>query len=604
MAKHPTGKPLGEIRPILVRALGLFRPFRWHLAGLLVLIGATSSLELLPWLVIGRIVDQAVPGSAGTGQVNRLFGLVIGIYAAAGLLRVVRGYLNQIVGQGVMVNLRHDLHAHLQRLSHRFYAEERTGEILSRVTNDVNAVQQTVTNTFTMFLVHTVTLGVATGLMFSLDWRLALLVALVLPLWTWPTIRVGDIQRKLQLQWRDESANMTSHLAETLSISGSMLVRTFGRQDHEAAKFARSNSKLRAISIRRFMAGRWFNTATSLFGSIAVGFVYWFGVRGVISGDVPSVGEVVAFAGLASRVFQPFQQIALIFTTSLASLALFERIFEYLDLPVEIREKPDALSIDGPRGAVAFEDVPFRYADHVDPALDRVSFKVEPGQRAAVVGPSGAGKTTITLLLQRFYDPQSGSVLLDGHDLRDLSVETVSDAVGCVMQETYLFNASLADNIRYGRLDAGDDEVLEAAVAAGMEEMVQELPDGFETMVGERGFRLSGGEKQRVAIARAILSDPPVLVLDEATASLDTRLEREIQAATDRLAEGRSTIVIAHRLSTVVDADVIYVLDAGRIVEQGRHADLLARGGLYATLFTAQQKGAQAQESGRDRQRA
>ena len=582
-------KPAGAAWPIFLRTLGLFQPFRGHLVAVVLLIGTTSTLDLLPWLVIQRIVDEAVLGSEGDlGRINLLFVTILAIYLTSALLGVVRGYLNQLVGQGVMLNLRQVLHEHIQKLSLRFFTQTRSGEILSRITADVNTIQDAVTGTFTMFLIHVITLVVAVGFMFSLDWRLTALILLVLPLWVYPTLRIGNRMRRLQLEWRDEAAGMTSHLAETLSVSGSILVKAFGRQELESARFDRANRELRALSIRRFVAGRWFNTATQLFGAFAVGFVYWYGARAVLTGELPSVGVVVAFAGLAQRVFTPFRQIARIATTALSSLALFERIFEYLDLPVEVADRPGARSLGRARGRLGFREVTFRYADPGPAALNGMSFEVEPGQMVALVGPSGAGKTTVTYLLQRLYEPQQGRVLLDGNDLHNLTLESVTEAIGAVMQDTYLFHASLEENIRYGRLDATDEQMWAAIEAAGMAEMIEELPAGFETVVGERGYRLSGGQKQRVAIARAVLKDPPILILDEATASLDTRLEREIHEATLRLARGRTTIVIAHRLSTVLAADVIFVLDRGRIVESGPHDELLRRGGLYAELHRDQ----------------
>ena len=580
-------QPIGSRRHIFRRTLLLFRPYAAQSTLLVALIAVTATLDLLPALVIKGIVDAAIPGTGDRGQIDVLFLLLIVIVVTSGLLGVLRGYVNQLVGQGVMFRLRTDLHDQLQRLPVRFYTQTRTGEILSRVSTDVNGVQQAVTGTFTEFLMNAITLLVAIGLMFALEWRLALVALVVLPLWVYPTIRVGLVQRRLMREWHEESAHMSAHLEETLSVSGAMLVKTFGRQEYEAERFERSNSNLRSLSIRRMMAGRWFNLGTSLFGAVSAGAVFWFGGRAVI-GESLELGSVVAFAMLTERVFQPFASIARINTTVLSSLAVFERIFEYLDLPVEVDERPDAIALERPRGEIRFEDVTFHYVAGNAPALDGVDLEVRPGQMAALVGPSGAGKTTATYLMQRFYDPQRGKVTLDGRDLRDLTLDSIARAVGAVMQDTYLFHTSLADNVRYGRLDASDAQVRPAATAAGLDELIERLPERLETVVGERGYRLSGGEKQRVAIARAILKDPPVLILDEATASLDSRLEREIRESTAKLARGRTTIVIAHRLSTVVAADVIFVFDEGRIVERGSHEQLLARGGLYASLYREQ----------------
>jgi ATP-binding cassette subfamily B protein len=583
---NATQRPKGARWALLRRAAGLFRPYRLQFAVLMVLLTVTTTMDLVGIRLLGSMVDEMSSGS--TSALTTLFAVFAGIVVGSALLGVAQSYINQLIGQGVMLRLRSDLHGHLQRLPVRFFTQTRTGEILSRVSTDVNAVQQAVTGTFTEFLSSALALTIAFLIMFQLNWQLALGTLVVLPFWVLPTIRVGRRMRTLMQQWHEESARMTSQLEETLSVSGSMLVKTFGRQDYEAGRFEESNRSLRSLAISRMMAGRWFNMGTSLFGAMIPGVVYWYGGRVVLGEGALTTGEVVAFAMLTQRVFGPFATLARLNTTLLSSAALFERIFEYLDLPVEVDERPDAVTLEAARGDIVFQDVHFAYVAGGRPALDGVSFQASRGTMVALVGPSGAGKTTVTYLLQRFYDPQQGIVQVDGHDIRDLTLASVSATVGAVMQETYLFHASLADNIRYGRLDASDAEVLSAAVSAGLGTLVERLPDGLETVVGERGFRLSGGEKQRVAIARAILKDPPILVMDEATSSLDSRLEREIREATDVLAQGRTTVVIAHRLSTVVAADLILVLDQGQIVERGRHEDLLALGGLYASLYREQ----------------
>ncbi|MDA0301537.1 MAG: ABC transporter ATP-binding protein [Chloroflexi bacterium] len=589
MRRLELSKPSAPRGALARRVAGLFAPYGGSLAVLVILLVGGVALDLASVRVLGAMVDHMSSQTTLTG-LDQLIVLYLGMVLASALLGVGESWVNQTIAQGLMHRLRADLHDHLQRLSLRFYTSTRTGEILSRISTDVNGVQSAVTGTFTDFLTNALTLIVAFVLMFTLEWRLALATLVVLPLWVYPTMRVGALMRDLMREWHAESGRMSAHLEETLSVSGSMLVKTFGRQEHEAGRFATSNDTLRALSIRRQMAGRWFNMGTQLFGAVLPGLIYWYGGRAVLGDDL-SVGTVVAFAMLAQRVFGPFAGIARINTTLLSSLALFERIFEYLDMPVEVEERPGAARLSKPRGEVEFDRVSFSYQSHATrhtAAIDGVSFRIEAGEMVALVGPSGAGKTTVTYLMQRYYDPQQGAVRLDGYDLRDVTLDSISATIGTVMQETHLFHTSLADNIRYGRLDGTDAEVHAAAAAAGLGTLIERLPEGLETTVGERGYRLSGGEKQRVAIARAILKDPPVLILDEATSSLDSRLEREIREATALLARGRTTIVIAHRLSTVMAADQILVLDRGRIVERGRHADLLGQDGLYAALYREQ----------------
>ena len=578
-------KPDGARLALTRRVVLLFSPYRWQVLALVVMVLGSAALSLFPLRLLGTMADKVVDGDLGA--LDLLFGAYVAMVVSGALLGVLQGYVNQIIGQGVMQRLRSDLHDHLQRLPMRFYTRTRTGEILARVTSDVNGIQRTLTDTFTDFMTNASILAIAFALMFALSWQLALIALIVVPLWSYPTMRIGLQQRRLLGLWHAENAKMAAHLEETLSVSGSMLVKSFGREPYESDRFEVSNANLRTLSLRRMMSARWFNMGSSLFSTLIPGIVYWYGGRAVVDGDI-SIGTLVAFALLTQRVFGPFASIARINVTMLSSLALFERIFEYLDEDVEIEERAEAVALHPARGAIAFEGVDFSYNEGARSALSDLSFTAEPGQITALVGPSGAGKTTITYLLQRFYDPQAGVVRLDGHRLTDLTLDSISSAVGAVMQDSYLFHDTLAENIRYGRLSASDAEVAAVAETAGLSRFIGQLPEGLQTMVGERGYRLSGGEKQRVAIARAVLKDAPVLILDEATASLDSRLEREIREATRRLARGRTTVVIAHRLSTVLAADQILVLDGGRIVERGRHAALLAQGGLYASLYAEQ----------------
>jgi ATP-binding cassette subfamily B protein len=571
---------------------GVFRPYRWRVLSIVSLTLISVALELTPALLIGLLVGDAVDSLSNDealdqGRLVLLFGSIVGLYIIASLLSVLASYLETTTGNGVMYDIRQRMYDHLNRLSIHFFTSTRTGEILSRVSTDVNAVQQVVTLTFSNFVGNTATLAVALGIMIYLDWRLSVIAAVVLIVWIVPMWRVGKHMRELQRQWQEEAADMQAHLQETLSVSGMMMVRSFGRRDFERERFQQANGELRQLAIRRLMASRWFYLATRLFGAVSLAVVYWWGARGITNGTL-EIGEVITFAILTQRVFGPFSALSQINTQMISAVALFQRIFEYLNMSVEIDERPDAIALAEPRGVIAFENVTFAYDAENEPALRDVSFRLEPGQMAAIVGPSGAGKTTITYMLQRFYDPDSGRVTLDGHDYRDLTMASISGAIGVVAQDTTLFFSSLRDNIRYGRLDATDQEIEVAARAAGLGALIDDMPSGLDTVVGERGYRLSGGEKQRVSIARAILKDPPVLILDEATASLDSRLEAEIREATERLAQGRTTVVIAHRLSTVIAADVILVVEAGRVVERGTHGELLKQGGLYATLYRSQ----------------
>jgi ATP-binding cassette subfamily B protein len=577
--------PQRPVWPTLSRALALLWPYRRLMALYLLLVGVTSVVGLGPPLLIRRLIDDAIPAGS-VAQVNVLVLAMVALVLLGALVGVLRSFISNLVGQRVVFDLRGRLYRHLSGMSLRWFTRSRTGETLSRVSNDVGGVQDVISNTLGA-VVENIIIAVSTlVLMLALDWRLALLSVAFLPFFILPSRRVGNIQRALTTEIQEQQATMNAQMQETLSVSGALLVKTFGRQSDEAASFEQTAGRIRDLSIRRAMVGRWFVMLMGLFGSITPAVVYWYGGHQVIGGGA-SLGTVVAFAALVGRIFGPISSLLGVNVTVLSSLALFERIFDYLDLEREIADKPDATPLVHPRGHVRFEHVDFAYIPGT-PALTDVSFEVPPGKFAALVGPSGAGKTTIAYLVPRLYDVTGGRVTIDGRDVRDVTLESLGDSISMVNQEPFLFHASIRQNLRYARQDATDEEVEAAARAANIHDFIAALPDGYDTVVGERGYRLSGGEKQRVAIARALLKDPAILILDEATSSVDTATERAIQDALDRLARGRTVLAIAHRLSTVLAADSILVIDGGRVVESGRHAELMARGGLYARLYEQQ----------------
>jgi ATP-binding cassette, subfamily B, bacterial len=431
-----------------------------------------------------------------------------------------------------------------------------------------------------------ITLTSTLALMIALDWRLAVFSMLFIPLFALPARRVGNMQRALQNETQAQLATMNSQMQETLSVSGILLMKTFGRQEDESRRFRNIAAQVRGLNIRRAMVGRWFAMAMGLFGALAPAVVYWYGGHRVMGAEV-SLGTVIALAGLLPRLFGPTASLLNVNVTVLSSLALFERIFDYLDLEPDIVDAPHARELTNVRGAVSLRNVDFSYIDG-QPVLQDVSLDIPAGYFAAFVGPTGAGKTTIAYLVPRLYDVDAGQVLIDRQDVRDITLESLSRCVSMVNQEPFLFHASIRENIHYARPEAGDAEVEAAARAANIHEFVSRLPDGYETIVGERGYRLSGGEKQRVAIARALLRDPAILILDEATSSVDSITERAIQEALERVTKGRTVLAIAHRLSTVLAADIVFVVEDGRIVESGSHDALVAAGGAYTRLYEHQ----------------
>jgi len=569
------------VRRANMRRIGpLFRPYRLRLGGVLVLIVASAALGVVPAFLLKRVLDAIQHNDTRSLPFNA--GGMIAIAVVTGILGVIQTLLSNQVGQRVMHDLRSAVFRHLQRLSLAFFTRTRTGEVQSRISNDIGGVQNVVTNTATSIASSVTTVAATMIGMLVLNWKLALFAFALIPFFVLLTRRVGNERRRIAKTTQETLADISSLVQESLSVSGILLGKTMGRGKELADRFEADSLRLAGLEVRQRMAGRWVMASIQTSFAIMPAAVYWFGGLALAHGShAVSISMLVAFTTLQTRLFFPVGSLLGVSLDVQTSLALFDRIFEYLDQPIDIEERPGALAV-GEAGDVVFDDVWFGYDGEW--TLEDVSFTVEAGTTTALVGETGSGKTTLGYLAARLYDVGRGRITIGGVDIRDLTFEALSELVGVVSQETYLFHASVRENLRFAKPLATDAEIEAAADAARIHELIASLPDGYDTVVGERGYRFSGGEKQRIAIARTILRNPPILVLDEATSSLDTETERLVQEALDRLAAGRTTIAIAHRLSTVRDADQILVLAHGRIVERGRHDDLIAAGGRYAAL--------------------
>lgn len=591
------------------------RPYRGLLLVVFATIAVITAVSLVPPLLMRDLIDRAIPGE----DLARVTWLGVGMVAVPlvnGVVGVVQRWASARAGEGIIFDLRSDLYGHLQRMSLAFFTATRPGEMMSRLNNDVIGAQSAVTGTLVSVVSNTLSTVATLAVMMQLEWRLTLAAVAILPLFIVPSRRVGNVLRRVTREQMDANARMNATMNEKLNLSGALLVKLFGRTADEDDRFRSLAADARDLGVRRALIGRWFFMALGVVSAVGTALVFWLGAVFVIRGSL-TIGTIVALSAYLTQLYGPLSGLSNARVELATSLVSFERVFEVIDLPRAIEDPDDPVELVDVAGRVEFDDVVFDYSAATPPALDHVkrfswrsadaveaappslragrgraidglSFDVAPGSLVALVGPSGAGKTTVTYLVPRLYDVSDGRVLIDGVDVRQASLRSLARAIGVVTQETFLYHDTIAANLRFARPDATDDDVEAAAITANIHDFVMELPDGYDTMVGERGYRLSGGEKQRVAIARVVLKDPRILVLDEATSHLDARSEALIQEALERVMVGRTSFVIAHRLSTVLAADRILVLDRGQLVESGRHDELLEHDGLYADLFRTQ----------------